>query len=51
MYSVEYIEEPLPDGNAVLTCRGIPTPDEAIQEGSDAAAVRRGYISIGKVKR
>lgn len=51
MYSEEYIEEPMPDGNAVLTCHGIPTPDEAIQEGTDAAAVRKGYISIGKVKR
>ena len=32
-----------------LKCRGIPTPNEMIPEGSDAAAVRSGYISIGQV--
>ena len=51
MYREEYIEERQPDGSSVLTCRGIPTADELLQEDSDAAAVRRGYISIGKVKR
>ena len=51
MYREQYISEQMPDGSAVLTCRGIPTPDDLISEGSDAAAVRAGYISIGKVKR
>jgi len=51
MYREEYLEERLPDGSSVLTCHGIPTPDEEIAAGSDAAAVRSGYISIGKVRR
>lgn len=51
MYREEYLEERLPDGSAVLTCHGIPTPDEDIEAGSDAAAVRAGYISVGKVRR
>lgn len=32
-----------------LECRGIPTPDSMVPEGTDAAAVRAGYISIGQV--
>lgn len=51
MYHEEYLEERMPDGSSVLTCHGIPTPDDEIDEGSDAAAVRAGYISIGKVRR
>ena len=51
MYREEYLEEHLSDGSTVLTCHGIPTPDEEIKAGSDAAAVRSGYISIGKVRR
>ena len=51
MYREEYLEERLPDGSSVLTCHGIPTPDEDIEAGSDAAAVRAGHISIGKVRR
>ena len=51
MYHGEYIVEQLPDGSSVLTCRGTPTPDGELAEGSDAAAVRGGYISIGKVRR
>ena len=51
MYREEYLEERLPDGSSVLTCHGIPTPDKEIEEGSDAAAVRSGYISIGKARR
>jgi len=51
MYQGEYLEERLPDGSSVLTCHGIPTPDEKIEAGSDAAAVRAGYISIGRVRR
>lgn len=51
MYREEYISRQLPDGSAVLTCHGIPTPDDQIGDGTDAAAVRAGYISIGKVRR
>lgn len=51
MYHGEYIEKRLPDGSSVLTCGGFPTPDGELMEGTDAAAVRKGYISIGKVKR
>ena len=51
MYREEYLEERLPDGSSVLTCHGIPTPDEVIEPGSDAAAVRTGYISVGRVRR
>ena len=51
MYREEYLEERLPDGSYMLTCHGIPTPDSEIDPGSDAAAVRAGYISIGKVRR
>ena len=51
MFREEYLEERLADGSSVLTCHGIPTPDSDIEEGSDAAAVRGGCISIGKVRR
>ena len=50
MFREQYIEEKLPDGTLVLHCKGIPTPDERFPEGSDAKAVREGYISIGKVR-
>ena len=50
MYQERYIETVQPDGSVRLTCKGIPTPDEALGEGTDADAVRKGYISIGKVR-
>ena len=49
MYREVYIEETQADGSVMLRCQGSPTPDELLPEGSDAAAVRKGYISIGKV--
>lgn len=49
MYREIYIEEKRSDGSMVLRCKGSPTPDELMPEGSDAAALRKGYISIGKV--
>ena len=49
MYQENYVEIPQPDGTLKLECRGIPTPDTLIPEGTDAAAVRAGYISIGQV--
>lgn len=49
MFRETYIEIPQPDGTLALECRGRPTENEAIPEGTDARAVRDGYISIGKV--
>lgn len=50
MFREKYIEVPRPDGTMALACQGTPTEDALIPEGSDAKAVRKGYISIGKVK-
>ena len=50
MFSEHYEETALPDGTKALTILGTPTPDEKLLEGTDAHAVRNGYISIGKVK-
>lgn len=50
MFREKYVEMRQPDGTIMLTCQGIPTPDAMIPAGTDAEAVRRGYISIGKVK-
>lgn len=50
MFHERYIADVQPDGTAVLTNKGIPTPDEQIPALTDARAVRDGYISIGKVK-
>lgn len=50
MYIEKYIESIQPDGTVLLTCKGIPTPNSAIPAGSDAEAVRRGCISIGRIK-
>jgi broad specificity polyphosphatase/5'/3'-nucleotidase SurE len=49
MFTERYVETLQPDGSKVLTIQGIPTPDSELSEGSDAEAVRKGYISIGKV--
>lgn len=49
LYRETYIETCHADGSRTLECRGIPTPDEQISQGSDAWAVRNGYISIGQV--
>ena len=50
MFREQYIETKQPDGTVLLSCQGSHTPDEAISAGTDAEAVRKGYISIGKVK-
>lgn len=50
MFREVYVESKLEDGTTVLTCKGMPAPDERMPENSDANAVRNGYISIGKVK-
>ena len=50
LFHEDYREEIQSDGSVVLSCWGIPVPDEALGEGSDGEAVRKGYISVGKVK-
>lgn len=50
MYMEKYIESIQPDGTVLLTCKGIPTPNDQIPAGTDAHAVRSGCISIGKLK-
>ena len=50
MFQESYIESVQPDGTVLLSCHGTPTPDYMVEEGTDVEAVRRGYISIGKVK-
>ena len=49
LYRETYIESENPDGTVTVTCQGVPTPLEALAEGTDARAVKTGYISIGKV--
>lgn len=50
LFREKYIEVEQPDGEIVLHNKGIPTPNDRIPEGTDAAAVRMGYIAISKVK-
>ena len=49
MYREQYVPVRQADGKTWLECRGTPTPDSMIPAGTDAAAVRAGYISIGQV--
>lgn len=49
LYRETYIETVQNDGSKTLSCQGIPTPMENLGEGTDARAVKNGYISIGKV--
>jgi 5'-nucleotidase len=49
MYQEKYVPVADENGVTMLECQGIPMPDERIPEGTDAAAVRAGYISIGQV--
>lgn len=50
MFRETYVESRDAEGRLLLTCKGFHTPDEEIPEGTDARALRDGYISIGKVK-
>ena len=51
MYLDNYIVQPQPDGSLTITGRGIPlAPEASVPEGSDIDALRRGYISIGRIK-
>lgn len=49
MFQERYVPVDRQDGKTWLECRGMPTPDSMILVGTDAAAVRAGYISIGQV--
>ena len=49
LYREHYARRVLEDGSFELTCVGRPTEDADIPAGSDAEAVRAGYISIGRV--
>ena len=49
MFTEKYIPETRPDGSVELTCMGFATKDDFIAPGTDAEAVRRGYISISKL--
>lgn len=49
MFREKYVETRQADGTVTLACKGIPTPDDKIPEGTDAKALREGYISIGTV--
>lgn len=50
MYTEQYIESRQSDGTVQLICKGIPTKDSEIGAGTDAEAVRKGYISIGRLR-
>lgn len=50
MFREKYVENRQEDGTILLSCQGCHTSDEQIPAGTDAEAVRKGYISIGKVK-
>ena len=49
MYQERYVPVRNENGRAWLECCGLPTPDSMVPKGTDAAAVRAGYISIGQV--
>lgn len=50
LFREKYI--PVSDRDEVVSLRnqGIPTPNDRIPEGSDADAVRKGYIAVSRVK-
>ena len=51
MYLDNYIAEPQSDGSLILTGCGIPLAPEAyVPEGSDIDVLRRGFVSIGRIK-
>ncbi|MBP3683464.1 MAG: 5'/3'-nucleotidase SurE [Oscillospiraceae bacterium] len=49
LYRETYIEARRSDGTITVSCQGIPTPLDNLAEGTDARAVKTGYISIGTV--
>ena len=49
LFRETYIESVQPDGSVTVACKGILTPMDQIPEGTDAWAVKHGYIAIGQV--
>lgn len=50
LYQEKYIEAEKQQGQTVLHNQGIPTQNSLIPAGTDAEAVRSGYIAVSKVK-
>lgn len=50
LYREHYIENRLPDGTIELSNTGIPTENDRIPAGTDADAVRRGYIAVSALQ-
>ena len=50
MFDDHYEEQSRTDGKVMLKCVGTPISNDAIPDGTDAAAVRQGYISISKLR-
>ncbi len=50
LYREKYIEIGNSDGKVILHNEGIPTENDRIPAGTDAEAVRKGYIAVSKVK-
>ena len=50
LFREEYEPSCQPDGSILLTCQGVPTPLADIPAGTDAEAVKQGYISVGQVR-
>ena len=50
LYEERYQGTPQADGSVLLNNVGVPVKEHRIGEGTDAEAVRNGFISIGKVK-
>ena len=50
LYREKYIEVSTLDGGVLLHNQGIPTENHRIPAGTDAEGVRKGYITVSKVK-
>ena len=50
LYREKYIEVSNSNGTVMLHNQGIPTGNEEIPPGTDAEGVRKGYITVSKVK-
>ena len=50
MFDDHYVEQGWENGKVMLKCVGTPISNERIPDGTDAAAVRQGYISISRLR-
>ena len=50
MFEDHYVEQGREDGKVMLKCVGTPISGDRIPDGTDAAALRQGYISISKLR-